>query len=57
MRMLAGTATSIGGPPMALLYQYEEPARVRATRRRGALPRPGRSQPQAFQGCQLVPSK
>ncbi|MEU0491984.1 sulfite exporter TauE/SafE family protein [Nocardiopsis sp. NPDC006139] len=27
----AGTATSIGGPPMALLYQYEEPARVRAT--------------------------
>ncbi|CAL9593351.1 hypothetical protein SUDANB121_05302 [Nocardiopsis dassonvillei] len=26
-----GTATSIGGPPMALLYQYEEPARVRAT--------------------------
>jgi uncharacterized membrane protein YfcA len=28
---LTGTATSIGGPPMALLYQYEEPARVRAT--------------------------
>ncbi|WP_285731234.1 sulfite exporter TauE/SafE family protein [Nocardiopsis sp. ATB16-24] len=27
----AGTATSVGGPPMALLYQYEEPARVRAT--------------------------
>ncbi|NKZ00196.1 sulfite exporter TauE/SafE family protein [Nocardiopsis alborubida] len=28
---LTGTATTIGGPPMALLYQYEEPARVRAT--------------------------
>jgi uncharacterized membrane protein YfcA len=28
---LTGTATSIGGPPVALLYQYEEPARVRAT--------------------------
>ncbi|GHD16295.1 hypothetical protein GCM10007147_04230 [Nocardiopsis kunsanensis] len=28
---LAGTATSIGGPPMALLYQYEDPPRVRAT--------------------------
>ncbi|UED85736.1 sulfite exporter TauE/SafE family protein [Streptomyces profundus] len=28
---VAGTATSIGGPPMALLYQYEPPARVRAT--------------------------
>ncbi|MFD6953711.1 MULTISPECIES: sulfite exporter TauE/SafE family protein [unclassified Nocardiopsis] len=27
----AGTATSVGGPPMALLYQHEEPARVRAT--------------------------
>lgn len=27
----AGTATSIGGPPMALLYQYEDPPRVRAT--------------------------
>ncbi|WP_150241294.1 sulfite exporter TauE/SafE family protein [Nocardiopsis quinghaiensis] len=28
---LAGTATTVGGPPMALLYQHEEPARVRAT--------------------------
>ncbi|RMI43873.1 sulfite exporter TauE/SafE family protein [Streptomyces triticirhizae] len=28
---VTGTATSIGGPPMALLYQYEPPARVRAT--------------------------
>lgn len=28
---VTGTATSVGGPPMALLYQYEEPARVRAT--------------------------
>ena len=27
----AGTATSVGGPPMALLYQYERPERVRAT--------------------------
>lgn len=27
----AGTATSIGGPPVALLYQYEDPPRVRAT--------------------------
>lgn len=27
----AGTATSVGGPPMALLYQYEPPERVRAT--------------------------
>ena len=27
----AGTATSVGGPPMALLYQNEPPARVRAT--------------------------
>ncbi|WP_116247162.1 sulfite exporter TauE/SafE family protein [Nocardiopsis sp. FIRDI 009] len=27
----AGTATSVGGPPMALLYQYEPPSRVRAT--------------------------
>jgi uncharacterized membrane protein YfcA len=27
----AGTATSVGGPPMALLYQHEPPARVRAT--------------------------
>lgn len=28
---LTGTATSIGGPPMALLYQHEDPPRVRAT--------------------------
>nr|WP_184289849.1 sulfite exporter TauE/SafE family protein [Nocardiopsis algeriensis] len=28
---VAGTATSIGGPPIALLYQHEPPARVRAT--------------------------
>lgn len=28
---LTGTATSVGGPPMALLYQYERPARMRAT--------------------------
>ncbi|MBB6171272.1 hypothetical protein HNR23_001332 [Nocardiopsis mwathae] len=28
---LTGTATSIGGPPMALLYQHEEAARVRGT--------------------------
>ncbi|GAA1897071.1 sulfite exporter TauE/SafE family protein [Streptomyces sodiiphilus] len=28
---LSGTATSIGGPPMALLYQHETAARVRAT--------------------------
>lgn len=27
----AGTATSVGGPPMALLYQHEPPERVRAT--------------------------
>lgn len=27
----AGTATSVGGPPLALLYQYEPPERVRAT--------------------------
>ncbi len=27
----AGTATSVGGPPMALLYQHEAPERVRAT--------------------------
>ena len=27
----AGTATSVGGPPIALLYQYERPERVRAT--------------------------
>ncbi|MEV2277291.1 sulfite exporter TauE/SafE family protein [Nocardiopsis sp. NPDC049922] len=27
----AGTATSVGGPPMALLYQHEPPSRVRAT--------------------------
>ena len=27
----AGTATSVGGPPMALLYQHERPERVRAT--------------------------
>ena len=27
----AGTATTVGGPPMALLYQYEAPERVRAT--------------------------
>ncbi|WP_017572595.1 sulfite exporter TauE/SafE family protein [Nocardiopsis halotolerans] len=26
-----GTATTIGGPPMALLYQHEEPSRIRAT--------------------------
>ena len=26
-----GTATSIGGPPLALLYQHEEGARLRAT--------------------------
>lgn len=28
---LMGTATTVGGPPMALLYQYEPLARVRAT--------------------------
>ncbi|WP_077060814.1 sulfite exporter TauE/SafE family protein [Streptomyces sp. MP131-18] len=28
---LTSTATSIGGPPVALLYQHEEAARVRAT--------------------------
>ncbi|CAM4076347.1 sulfite exporter TauE/SafE family protein [Nocardiopsis rhodophaea] len=28
---LTGTATSIGGPPMALLYQSEEAAKVRGT--------------------------
>ncbi|MDT0343246.1 sulfite exporter TauE/SafE family protein [Streptomyces litchfieldiae] len=28
---LTGTATSIGGPPLALLYQHEPAARVRAT--------------------------
>lgn len=28
---IAGTATSVGGPPIALLYQYEPPARLRAT--------------------------
>jgi uncharacterized membrane protein YfcA len=28
---IIGTATSVGGPPIALLYQYEPPARVRAT--------------------------
>ncbi|TNM26532.1 sulfite exporter TauE/SafE family protein [Streptomyces sedi] len=28
---VTGTATSIGGPPMALLYQHEPPARMRAT--------------------------
>ncbi|OOC54453.1 sulfite transporter TauE/SafE [Nocardiopsis sinuspersici] len=28
---LAGTATTVGGPPMALLYQHEEPSTVRAT--------------------------
>jgi uncharacterized membrane protein YfcA len=28
---LTGTATSIGGPPIALLYQHEDAARVRAT--------------------------
>lgn len=28
---ITGTATSVGGPPIALLYQYEPPARVRAT--------------------------
>ncbi|SOD66138.1 hypothetical protein SAMN06297387_12479 [Streptomyces zhaozhouensis] len=28
---VTGTATSIGGPPVALLYQHEPPARVRAT--------------------------
>ncbi|MDT0268152.1 sulfite exporter TauE/SafE family protein [Streptomyces sp. DSM 44915] len=28
---VTGTATSIGGPPLALLYQHERPARVRAT--------------------------
>ncbi|MGW5877120.1 sulfite exporter TauE/SafE family protein [Nocardiopsis terrae] len=27
----AGTSTSVGGPPMALLYQHEPPERVRAT--------------------------
>ncbi|WP_017588595.1 sulfite exporter TauE/SafE family protein [Nocardiopsis ganjiahuensis] len=27
----SGTATSVGGPPMALLYQHEPPERVRAT--------------------------
>lgn len=28
---VTGTATSIGGPPLALLYQHEAPARVRGT--------------------------
>lgn len=28
---IVGTATSVGGPPIALLYQYEPPARLRAT--------------------------
>jgi uncharacterized protein len=28
---ITGTATSVGGPPIALLYQYEPPPRVRAT--------------------------
>lgn len=28
---ITGTATSVGGPPIALLYQFEPPARVRAT--------------------------
>lgn len=28
---ITGTATSIGGPPMALLYQHAPPARLRAT--------------------------
>lgn len=28
---ITGTATSVGGPPIALLYQYEPVARVRAT--------------------------
>jgi uncharacterized membrane protein YfcA len=28
---VAGTATSVGGPPIALLYQHEPPPRVRAT--------------------------
>lgn len=28
---ITGTATSVGGPPIALLYQDEPPARVRAT--------------------------
>ena len=27
----AGTATSIGGPPLALLYQHSEPTRIRST--------------------------
>ena len=27
----AGTATSIGGPPMAILYQHAEPQRIRST--------------------------
>lgn len=27
----AGTATSIGGPPMAILYQHSEPNRIRST--------------------------
>lgn len=28
---VAGTATSIGGPPMALLYQHRSPAQIRST--------------------------
>ena len=28
---ITGTATSVGGPPLALLYQYEPAARIRAT--------------------------
>ncbi|MET0839750.1 MAG: sulfite exporter TauE/SafE family protein [Marmoricola sp.] len=28
---LAGTATSIGGPPVALLYQHRSPAQIRST--------------------------
>lgn len=28
---VTGTATSIGGPPLALLYQHREPAQIRST--------------------------
>lgn len=28
---VTGTATSIGGPPMALLYQHRDPAQIRST--------------------------
>lgn len=28
---ISGTATSIGGPPLAILYQHREPAQIRST--------------------------